>query len=214
MMTDYKASHPGSITAEFAVILIDYFFGLKSISPREDSTVIDLGFGEGFFLETLSRFYRDQGRVQFWGVELNATLFEVSRERLEKLNDRRMHLLNEDFCKLSESLIERINSCDNVFVYVNNDGFRMADSATNNIVDTTETRLVKTLSIYPVGTVLVSLGLLPIDEDGWELQRFCFDTTDIEPLCYAPNRTEMNVYRYKKLSGVVARSSGRSVIRV
>ena len=90
----------------------------------------------------------------------------------------------------------------------------MADSATNNIADTTETRLVKTLSIYPVGTVLVSLGLLPIDEDGWELQRFCFDTTDIEPLCYAPNRTEMNVYRYKKLSGVVARSSGRSVIRV
>ena len=213
-MTDYKASHPGSITVQFAVKVIDYFFGLKSISPREDSTVIDLGSGEGFFLETLSRFYRDQGRVQFWGVELNATLYEVSRERLEKLNDRRLHLLNDDFCKLSDKLIERINSCDNVFVYVNNDGFRMADSATNNVADTTETRLVKTLSIYPVGTVLVSLGLLPIDKDDWELQRFCFDTTDIEPLCYAPNRAEMNVYRYEKLSGVVARSFGRSVIRV
>ena len=48
-MTDYKASHPGSITVQFAVKVIDYFFGLKSISPREDSTVIDLGFGEGFF---------------------------------------------------------------------------------------------------------------------------------------------------------------------
>ena len=157
---------------------------------------------------------RSIGRVQFWGVELDAILYEVSRERLGKLYDRRLHLLNEDFCKLPDKLIERINSCDNVFVYVNNDGFRMADSATNNVADTTETRLVKTLSIYPVGTVLVSLGLLPIDKDDWELQRFCFDTTDIEPLCYAPNRAEMNVYRYEKLSGVVARSFGRSVIRV
>ena len=213
-MSDYKASHPGSITVQFAVKVIDYFFGLKSISSREDSIVLELGSGEVFFVDTLSRLHHDQGRVQFWGVELNATLYKVSRERLEKLNDRRLHLLNEDFCKLPNSLIKRINSCDNVFVYVNNDGFRMADSATNNVVDTTETRLVKTLSIYPVGTVLVSLGLLPIDKDDWELQRFCFDTTDIEPLCYAPNRSEMNVYRYEKLSGVVARSFGRSVIRV
>ena len=75
----------------------------------------------------------------------------------------------------------------------------MADSTTNNIGDTTETRLVRSLRNYRVGTVLLSLGVLPMDSD-WDLQRFCIMTSDIDPLTYAPNRTTMVVsYKLDKL---------------
>ena len=98
MMRNYKASHSGLTTAQFVVKLIDYFLGLNSISSREDSFVLDLGSGEGIFGEVINRYYRDLGRVWFWGIELDATLYEVSRGRLEKLNDRPPPLLMLSFC--------------------------------------------------------------------------------------------------------------------
>ena len=199
-MTDYKSSHPGSTSVPFMSILLKHekLIALKQTADR--ILVLDFGSGEGNFAVALnSPGFRELIGVDFYGLELDSRLYERSKKRIDALDDPRLNIRHADFCCLPDELIESLSVYDKIFIYINNDNHRMSDSTTNDLSKSTECRLVESLSIYPVGTVLVSLGLLPITHD-WKLQHFCISTPDIEPLSYDPGRDEMKVYRYEKVS--------------
>ena len=213
-MSDYKSTHHGSTTEEFLTIVIrsKYLVGIGSISSREKINFADFGSGIG----NAGKVVHDQKHrgLVFWGIENDEALSDYSEERLGQLGDKNLHMVKADFCDLPSNVMDTFKNGGKLFIYLNNDRYRMADSTTNNIGETTETRLVRSLRNYHVGTVLLSLGVLPMDSD-WDLQRFCVETKDIDPLTYAPNRTTMDVYRYEKVvPGVIKHTSGRSVIRL
>ena len=213
-MSDYKSTHHGSTTEEFLTIVIrsKYFVDISSKSSRERINFADFGSGIG----NAGKVVHDQKHrgLVFWGIENDEALSDYSKERLGKLNNKNLNVVKADFTNLPRHVMDTFENGGRLFIYLNNDRYRMADSTTNNIGDTTETRLVRSLRNYRVGTVLLSLGVLPMDSD-WDLQRFCIMTSDIDPLTYAPNRTTMDVYRYEKVvPGVIKHSSGRSVIRL
>ena len=203
-MTDYKSLHPGSTSVSFVSILLKHekLIALKQTLKQTAGriAVLDFGCGEGNFAVALnSPVFRKLIGVDFYGLELDSSLYERSLMRIDALDDPRLNIRLADFCCLPDELIESLFNYEKIFIYINNDNHRMSDSTTNDLSKSTECRLVRSLLIYPVGTVLISLGLLPIIDD-WKLDHFCISTRHIEPLSYDPGRDEMKVYRYEKVS--------------
>ena len=206
-MSDYKSMHHGSTSVEFAQFVLKHPKLANVTGGGGEVLFIDNGSADGNWAEAAHNIVSEN--FNFIGIEKDRRLFEESSLRVREMNDDRLTIKWMDFCALTFDFLEMIRGYDRVVMFLNNDRHRMADSPTNDLTNTMESRLVESLLNYSVGTVLICMGVLPVHED-WVLQTYCVSTRKMKPLTYDPGREKVHLYRYEKVGESNRRRRGGS----